>query len=487
MVQPHPVTAFSALSLPASLLAGLDALGYVAMTDVQAKALPDILAGKDVLLQGEPGSGKTAIFGLAMLAKLEGPPARPQGLVLCPTRELAEQIAEEVRRLARCTPNIKVLVLCGGTPFGAQRDSLAQGAHIVVGTPGRLDEHLRKDSLVLDRLAVLVIDEADRMLDMGFEPQLARVVARAPEARQTLLFSATYPESVIRLSQSYQRAALLIEVPPSSPFGSPAGAASGEPGAPSAVSLVEQRFYRVPSARRLATLEAWLSLERPESTLVFSSTRQEAHDVAAELTRKGWVATCIHGELHQRDRQHAMRLFANRSCSVLAATDVAARGWDITGLSAIVNLGLSRDARVHLHRIGRTGRSGHAGLAISLVSDEDAGHLRAIEHLQGYPVTLLDPPAAPATSPPVSPPMVTLLLRCGKDKKLRAGDVLGALTAEGGIDAGDVGLIQIDDRFTYVAVRHSVAERALSRLTQGPIKGRRVKVERAGLGFRQPA
>jgi ATP-independent RNA helicase DbpA len=464
--------AFDSLGLPPPLLQGVLALGFGSMTPVQAEALPEILAGKDVLAQAETGSGKTLAFGLGMLVSLSAEILRVQALAVCPTRELAEQVSEELRRLARRTPNIKVVTLCGGVRFGAQRDSLKQGVHVVVGTPGRLEEHLRKGSLQLEQLKVLVIDEADRLLDMGFEPQLAALTAHAPKARQTLLFSATYPESITELSQRYQRDALCITVPPTDP--AEAGSAR-----------VLYRFHRVLPRDRQAGLAAFLSVERPDSTLVFCNTRDECESLADGLRALGWVAASLHGEVPQPERQHVTRLFANQSCSVLIATDVAARGLDIAGLAAVVNLGLPRDPTLFLHRVGRTGRSGHSGMAISFVSKEDELPLAALERQWDGPLPFEGlPPAPTGDFEPPAPPMATLLLSAGKDKKIRPGDILGALTAPGGVDGADVGSIQIGDAVAYVAVRTSVAARALAHLQQAPVKGRTVRVRRAGLRLR---
>lgn len=474
-------TDFASLGLPSSLLEALGSLGFDAMTAVQARTLPSILARSDVLVEAETGSGKTLAFGLGMLAALVPHlgPGTPlvRALAVCPTRELAEQIATELRRLARHTPNVKVLVLCGGVPFRPQRESLKQGAHLVVGTPGRLEEHLRKGSLRLAGLEALVIDEADRLLTMGFAPQLDAVVKHTPPERQTLLFSATFPKAVAELGERYQRAPLRISVDPAEP--SVGDALNG-------LSLrgpVDLRFYRVAVGERSAALARWLSAEKPTSTLVFSNTRAECSQIADDLCAQGWVAASIHGELSQRDRAHVMRLFANESCSVLVATDVAARGWDITGLSAVVNLGLPRDPSVHLHRIGRTGRSGQPGLAVHFVAQEDLGPLAAIERYQSRRAHFSELPAQAEPVPPPRPPRVTLLLGAGRNKKLRPGDILGALTAEGGVAGDDVGAIHIEESSAYVAVSAGVVERALARLQGAPIKGRIIKVWRAELSI----
>jgi ATP-independent RNA helicase DbpA len=483
---------FSLLGLPATLLDAVVSLGFASMTEVQACTLPDVLAGRDVLAQAEPGSGKTLAFGLGALARVlpHLPPATPRvrSLVLCPTRELAEQVATEIRRFARCTPNVKVLAACGGVPFRPQRESLKQGAHVVVGTPGRVQEHLRKGSLQLDALEVLVLDEADRMLGMGFLPQLEAILEHTPPARQTLLFSATYPDSIAELGRRYQRSPLHIRVAKVQSGAEPANeerAAAAPPLASPGVGI-ESRYYRTAVDDRVDALAVWLSRERPASTLVFSNTRSECASVAEALRTRGWVAASIHGELSQRERSHVMRLFANESCPVLVATDVAARGWDIGGLSAVVSLGLPRDPSVHRHRLGRTGRAGQAGVAAHFVAEEDLGALAAIERDLSCEVAFgeLPSPAHPLPPPP-APRRTTLVLAAGKNKKLRPGDILGALTAEGGIPAADVGLIHIDESQAYVAVSSSVAEQALAILERAPVKGRNIKARRAGLSVNE--
>ena len=472
--------AFSELSLPAALLEALRALGFASMLPVQARTLPAILAGRDVLAQAETGSGKTLAFGLGMLAGLE-PALHVQALALCPTRELADQVSAELRRLASRTPNVKVLTLCGGVPFAPQRASLRQGAHIVVGTPGRIEEHLRKGSLELARLRVLVLDEADRMLEMGFAPQIAEVVRYAPRARQTLLFSATYPGTIDALSRSYQRDAQRIEVVSSA-------AELAQASLSGAAGALEQRFFRVSSGQRIAALTRWLGSERPASALVFCNTRLECAQVGAALRAAGWVAASIHGDLAQRERQHVMRLFANGSCSVLAATDVAARGWDIPELPLVINLGLSRDPTVHLHRLGRTGRLGRPGLAVSFVSELDGAALEAIERAQRQAVVFQHMPAGSARPPaPPAPVWATLILSAGKDKKLRPGDILGSLTGEGGVAGSEVGTIQVDESSAYVAVAAKSLERALARLREAGVKGRSVKARVAELELRTGA
>src|SRR6266567_1596037 len=355
-------TAFSALHLKIHMLKNLASLGYVEMTPIQAHSLPPILAGKDVIAKAKTGSGKTAAFGIGLLSRLEANTARVQALVLCPTRELADQVGRELRRLARFTDNVKVLTLCGGVPFGPQLGSLEHGAHVVVGTPGRLLDHLRRGSLDLASLQTLVLDEADRMLDMGFQEEIGALIAAAPKKRQTLLFSATYPETIAAMSATIQREPVEVSVDEVHDDGA-----------------IEQVLYEVDKEERTAAVARLLGHYRPESTLVFCNMKKECQEVAEALVRRGLSALAIHGDLEQRERDQVLVRFANKSISVLVATDVAARGLDIKELSAVINYELSRNPEIHTHPIGRTGRAGEQGLAFSLVTPQESRLINAIE------------------------------------------------------------------------------------------------------------
>ncbi len=412
---PHD-EAFASLPLAPELLANLDSLGYHAMTPVQAASLPPVLAGRDVIAQARTGSGKTAAFGLGLLSRLEVSRFRVQALVLCPTRELADQVAGELRRLARTLPNVKVLTLCGGAPFGPQLASLAHGAHVVVGTPGRIEEHLRKGALDLAALDVLVLDEADRMLDMGFQPSLEAIVAATPASRQTLLFSATYSDEVRGIAQGLMR--------------DPAEVAVAET---HDESTIRQRVYRVADeTQRFAALRGLLLQHRPRSSVVFCNTRREAQALADALAEAGFSALALHGDLEQRDRDRILVLFANGSVSILVATDVAARGLDIAALDAVFNYQIARDLEVHVHRVGRTGRAGGSGIACTLVSESEAYRLERLNEFLGEPLEEAPlPPRSVLTREPFLPEMATLQLDGGKKQKVRPGDILGALTGEG--------------------------------------------------------
>jgi len=455
-----PSTAFSDLPLGASTLANLASLGYAEMTPIQAQSLPIMLKGSDLIAQAKTGSGKTAAFGIALLEPLNPRYFGCQALVLCPTRELADQVAKELRRLARAADNIKILTLCGGVPIGPQIGSLEHGAHVIVGTPGRVQEHLKKGTLKLDGLNTLVLDEADRMLDMGFYDAIAEIIGQTPSRRQTLLFSATYPAGIEQLSAAFMRAPQQVRVE-----------------AMHDQKQIEQRFYEIDSAERMPAVMRILAGFRPESCVAFCFTRQQCQELVEYLGAKGISAMALHGDLEQRDRDQVLAMFANRSLSVLVATDVAARGLDIDALDMVINVELARDSEIHVHRIGRTGRAGKRGVAISLVAPAEAHRARAIEERQQAPLDwypLSDLKAQPGE--PLQPPMVTLCIGAGRKEKLRPGDILGALTGDAGIPGAQVGKIALFDFQAFVAVERGVARKALARLNAGKIKGRSLKV-----------
>ncbi|WP_439518292.1 ATP-dependent RNA helicase DbpA [Hydrogenophaga sp.] len=453
-------TDFASLPLSPATLANLKQLGYADMTPIQAAALPPALLGKDLIAQAKTGSGKTAAFALTLLANLNPRRFAVQTLVLCPTRELADQVTTEIRRLARAEDNIKVVTLCGGVPLRGQLATLEHGAHIVVGTPGRIMDHLERGSLKLGALNTLVLDEADRMLDMGFFDDIVTVAKQCPKDRQTLLFSATYPEGIAKLSAQFMRDPLTVKVE-----------------AQHAGAQIEQRWYEITENQRLDTVSKLLAHFRPASTLAFCNTKAQCRDLVAVLQAQGISALALFGELEQRERDQVLVRFANRSCSVLVATDVAARGLDIASLAAVINVDVTPDPEVHIHRIGRTGRAGESGLALNLASLNEMGSVGKIEQLQGresqwHPLSELKP----ASNEPLVPPMVTLHIQGGRKEKIRPGDVLGALTADLGYTREQVGKINVNEWSTYVAVDRDIAQQVASRLNDGRIKGKSVKV-----------
>ncbi len=454
-----PSNRFDTLPLSAAAQDNLRRLGYLEMTAIQAASLPAALQGRDLIAQAKTGSGKTAAFALALLAKLNLRRFAVQALVLCPTRELADQVTTEVRRLARAEDNIKVVTLVGGVPLRGQTSSLEHGAHVVVGTPGRVIDHLERGHLSLDALATLVLDEADRMLDMGFADDIATIARQCPVQRQTLLFSATYPEGIARLAAQFLRDPVTVKV--QAQHGS---------------EQIEQRWYEVREDQRLQAVASALAHFRPSSTLAFCNTKVRCRELVGLLQAQGLSALALHGDLEQRERDQVLVRFANASCSVLVATDVAARGLDVAGLAAVINADISPDPQAHVHRIGRTGRAGQSGLALSLASLDEMGAVGRIEQLQGQPTvwrTLAE--LTPAAGGPLLPAMATVHIQAGRKDKIRPGDVLGALTADLGYTREQVGKIDINEFATYVAVERSIAAAVVERLNSGRIKGRAVK------------
>lgn len=433
------------------------------MTPIQAQSLPFMLKGKDVIAQGKTGSGKTAAFGLGLLANLDVKRFRVQSLVLCPTRELADQVAVEIRKLARSIHNIKVLTLCGGVPFGPQIGSLEHGAHIIVGTPGRVEEHLRKGYLNLDNLNTFVLDEADRMLEMGFQDAIDLVLDHAPAKRQNLLFSATFPPQIKSIADRIMNDPIMTKAEDKVENTS-----------------IEQHFYKVDDFEdRLKALQILLLKHRPESAVIFCNTKRVTQEVADELRHFDFSVTALHGDLEQRDRDKALVRFANKSTSILVATDVAARGLDIESLDAVINFELSHDPEVHVHRIGRTGRAGKKGIALSLFNNKETNSFAQIEDYMS--ITINDEPLPSEdylNERPHFPEMVTLWLDGGKKNKLRPGDILGALTGKDGVDGKKVGKINVFDFHAYVAVHSSIAKAALDKIATGKMKGRTFRVSR---------
>jgi ATP-independent RNA helicase DbpA len=450
---------FSVLPLPAEQLSNLSELGYAEMTPIQAASLPAILQGQDVRAKAKTGSGKTAAFGIGLLDKITVGQFVTQSLVLCPTRELADQVSKELRRLARFTQNIKILTLCGGQAIGPQLESLVHPAHIIVGTPGRIQEHLRKGTLKLDQLKVLVLDEADRMLDMGFSEDIEDVVSYAPQDRQTLLFSATYPEGIERISNKFQRQPVKVEI-------------EGEDD----IADIKQVFIETDRNQRLALLTAVLYQQQPASCVVFCNTKRDCQEIYEALAGKGISALALNGDLEQRDRDRVLVRFANGSCRVLVATDVAARGLDIKQLSLVINYELSFDPEVHVHRVGRTGRAGTSGLAVSLVTPQEMVRVHALEDYTRQAV-VWQPAVQVMSAPPVAldPEMATLCIDGGRKAKIRPGDILGALTGDAGLTAAEVGKIDMFPVHAYVAIRQKSAKKALQRLQEGKIKGKSCK------------
>jgi ATP-dependent RNA helicase DbpA len=456
------VHSFSSLPLRNELLTNLVSLDFISMTSIQAQSLPLMLRGVDVIAQAKTGSGKTAAFGLTLLHALNVEQYAAQALVLCPTRELAEQVTQVLRRLARLLPNVKILNLSGGIPMRSQLDSLKHSAHIIVGTPGRVKKHLDAGSLSLDALQTLVLDEADRMLDMGFEDEIQQVISFCPKQRQTLLFSATYPAQISQLARQYMHTPTRV----------------GSEDVQRTVDITQQ-FYEVPGqADKFSLLKSLLYHHQPASTLIFCNTKEQTKQLSTRLAKDGFSVIALHGDMEQVARDRAMIRFSNRSCSILVATDVAARGLDIKELPAVVNYDLAFDCDVHVHRIGRTGRAGSQGMALSLTIPADAARLCVIEENLGFTIPWGDIKVLSAESNALDKPqMVTLCLAAGRKDKIRPGDIVGALTQDAGLDGDSIGKIDVLARYSYVAIQRNQLNQAYPFIKNGKLKGRNVSIK----------
>ncbi len=415
------------------------------MTPIQRESLPAILQGRDVLAQAKTGSGKTAAFGIGVLSRLNTAQSEVQALILTPTRELADQVAKALRDLARFESNIKILILCGGAPVKPQRNSLQHGAHIIVGTPGRIEQHLREESLTCNALTALVLDEADRMLDMGFYEDIDKILTYLPAQRQSLLFSATYNDEVVALGKTllHDPLSVLLE---------------------SEANPITSYLYGVATAEKSTCLLSLLQHFKPERALVFCNTKIAVRDLAQTLNNAGISALALHGDLEQYERTDVLVQFANRSCVVLVATDLASRGLDIESLEMVINYELPHDGALYTHRIGRTGRAGASGMALSLIDDENVP-----EYLEGEMLTC---------KPEVSrmrlqAPNLTLVIEGGKKAKLRKGDILGALSKDVGIPGDQIGVIDIYEHQSYVAIAREAALQNEKILKALRIKGRK--------------
>lgn len=454
------MSSFDQLGLSPAMLANLTRLGFRTPTPVQVASIPPAVAGRDVIAMAKTGSGKTAAFGVGLVERLNIRHFAVQGLVLCPTRELADQVAKALRELARARDNLKILTLCGGVAIGPQIGSLSHGAHIIVGTPGRVQDHLRKGTLSLDKLLTVVLDEADRMLDMGFSESINDILGQTPAQKQTLLFSATWPEAIRTLSEAFQVDPVDVRVADSEPE-----------------LDIEERFYEIQPGQQTDALAALLSEYQPASCIAFCTTKQQCDEIEAALTERGFSALALHGDLDQRDRDAVLARFANQSCAVLLATDVAARGLDIKSLPLVVNVEPARDSEIHTHRVGRTGRAGEKGVAVTFCTPSQGHRVSRLEFMAGKALAWGDTAILLANpDQPVQPARRTLCIAGGRKDKVRPGDVLGALTGDAGLAGAAVGKIDLFEFQCYVAVNRDVAQKALKRLEAGKIKGRKFRV-----------
>jgi ATP-independent RNA helicase DbpA len=443
------MAAFNSIeALPKALLETLNNLNFTTMTEIQEKAISPILEGKDILAQSKTGSGKTLAFGLPCVMHTDTSNYKPQTIIITPTRELADQVAVELRKIAAYKANLKILTLYGGVPLRAQAESLAKGAHILIGTPGRIQDHLAKETLVLDSIKTLVLDEADRMLDMGFYDEIVKIGSNMPRAKQTLLFSATFPEKIEKLAKALLKQPVTIKVDTLQES-----------------DKINEIVYE--TTDKFKTLTALIQSYKPESLLIFCNTKAEVISLTDSLHQRGHSAIDIHGDLEQKDRNESVIAFSNGSKRIMVATDVASRGLDIKDIELVINYDLPFDKEVYTHRIGRTGRADAKGTAISLYGPRDSEKCSYITS-QARTAQMKDLRVDAAFK--MVSEYDTLCINGGKKTKLRAGDILGTLCKEIGIDPKLIGKINITDTKSYVALHHTVIDKVFKALKKTTIK-----------------
>lgn len=453
---------FKSVGLSKAILENLKSLGYLEMTPIQEKGLPFILSHRDFIGQANTGSGKTAAFALGILAKLDLTSHMPQALVLVPTRELAEQVANEIRRLARFTSNIKVLTISGGSEERHKVKSLKQGAHVIVATPGRIIKLLEKGIFTASNIKVLVLDEADRLLEMGTIAEINHIASFTPVSRQTMLFSATFPNGIKTLSASLQEDAAQVTIDSQHQN-----------------TTTKQLFFKVEEQNNDALLRL-LGHYQPESCIIFCNSRETCNKVAGFLRTKKMDSLQIHSDLEQQDRTLILIKFDNRSCRIMVATDLASRGLDVKNVSLIINYDLPSDPELYIHRIGRTGRAGQEGLALSLYTHKERAILATIAAYLKVDCLTMELNELKTFKPLAFRPfMATIYISGGRKDNIRPGDILGALTKDAGLQREDVGKIHILEVNSYVAITPDKIEHAIERLNAGKIKGKKFRVGKA--------
>ncbi len=443
------------LNCDEKLKENLRTLGYETLTKIQEEALPLILEGRDVVAKAKTGSGKTAAFGIGLLNKLNVRNFKIQSLILCPTRELADQVASELRKIARYKHNVKILTLCGGVPTGRQTLSLSHGAHIIVGTPGRILYHLKEQNLNASSIDTLVLDEADRMLDMGFLEDIEKVISYIPKQRQTLLFSATYEENIKELSSHILDNPLFKSVDEGHNK-----------------STIKELFLNTSNKRR--NLARIFSTYKPNSVIIFCNTKIECDELDSYLYDGGFDPLVLHSDFEQKQRDEIITLFSNKSYPILIATDVASRGLDIDDIDLVINYDLANDLNVHTHRIGRTARAGKSGHAISLYTDLDES--RVDEFKENRDIEFLSEDDLSDEEYKLESNLKTIYISGGKKLKLRPADILGSLIQDNGLAKEEIGKIKIFPMCSYVALDKNAYEKKIKASESLKIKGKYFRI-----------
>jgi ATP-dependent RNA helicase DeaD len=523
-------TTFAELGLSPPILTGLAELGYEAPTSIQAHTIPPLLAGRDLVGQAQTGTGKTAAFALPILERLDVGLPRVQALVLAPTRELAIQVAEATHAYAKHLPGLRVLPVYGGQPMHQQVRRLKHGVHVVVGTPGRVLDHLRRGSLVFTDLKTVVLDEGDEMLRMGFIDDVESILEQIPGTPQTALFSATMPREIRRIADRHLRNAITVQSEQQT----------------RTVPTVEQRYLHVAERQKLEALTRVLELEAPEAALIFVGTKLGAADVAERLQARGYEAEAMHGDMNQAQRESVIRRLRDGQLEIVVATDVAARGLDVERISHVVNYDIPHDPESYVHRIGRTARAGRPGIALLFITPREGRMLAAIERYTGQrvkpmkmpseadvvarrtalfkerlrkavatddlepylslveeladeggfqmteiaaaaaklargnqPLGVVEPPPERQPVPAGEDGMVRLFIDAGRTNGIGPADIVGAIANEADVPGKAIGAIDIYDRFTFLEVPTEYRDRILERMVNVEIRNRPVRVKLA--------
>lgn len=524
-------TKFTEMELNPQILRAVEEMGFEEMSPIQVKAIPAILNGKDIVGQAQTGTGKTAAFGIPLLQLVDIKDRSLQALVLCPTRELAIQVAEEFRKLALFMHGIKILPVYGGQEISKQIRSLKGGVQIIIGTPGRVMDHMRRKTIRFDGLKMVVLDEADEMLNMGFREDIETILSDSPAERQTVLFSATMPGPILEIARTYQKNAEMIRVVKKE----------------LTVPKIEQYYYEVSPKNKEEVLSRLLDMYNPKLSLVFCNTKKQVDELTSNLQGRGYFAEGLHGDLKQMQRDRVMNSFRNGKTDILVATDVAARGIDVDDVEAVFNYDVPQDDEYYVHRIGRTGRAGREGRAFTLVVGREVFKLRDIQRycntkikLQPIP-SVNDVTAVKAekildkvhnlvmeedlskmialiedrvneeeyTSLELAAAflklamgdesgreeeekgykdfgdtgaeagMVRLFVNLGKKQNVRPGDILGAIAGETGMPGKLIGSIDMYDKYTFVEVPREYASEVINTMKAAKIKGKSVNIEPA--------
>lgn len=474
---------FNDYKLREEIVKALTLMGYERPTEVQSKVIDKALKGKDLIVQSQTGSGKTAAYAIPICDGVDIEERWPQGLILVPTRELAVQVKEDITNIGRFK-RIRCAAVFGKQPMSLQVQELKQRVHIVAGTPGRVMDHINRGTLRLEKLKYLVIDEADKMLNMGFIEQVGEIIDALPKERTTMLFSATMAEEIERLCKKYLNTAEKIEITPETLIS----------------ERVELELYQVEREEKLELLKRILYVENPDSCIVFCSTKENVDTLNKRMKEEKIYTRALHGGMEQKDRLELMRLFKRGEFRILIATDVAARGIDVSDLDLIINYDVPVENESYVHRIGRTARAGKSGKAVTFAASYEKKYLDSIEDYIGYEIPRAEPPSkekavearkafmkkegeAPRLKTDkgelLNKEVTKLYLNAGKKKKMRPGDIVGAITAIEGVTGEDIGIIDVQDNVSYVDILNGKGDKVLKALQKTKIKGKEVKVQRA--------